>query len=594
MQKSLCTQCRGRLACLGFVVRAGYQFASGLYARGAVGPLRISRGQKGAPPGKLGRAVDDFVSAGRLQVSLHKTGYSIVDPSSIAQPPHLFFTMRRQDVAQLVGVGLVGCIPFVSGKSVYNVCKALTIRVLSKPSNKPSAGLFDHVESFVSSLLPGFTVFNPQYKRMNTQEWLDSMPARRRKALRRAWRNVSRCPWHKKYEEFGAFIKSELLPDFEQDQDFTPKSNISDRIIQGPADETHIIAGPILKPATKLLKHIWSPRSVVFYASVDSGTLSQWYRANFPDGCTVVAADYSGFDNSHSRESWCFIEGLYRRAGFHFLDSRFEKVLNAWRRPRGRVRGLGWVVKYVADYMNASGRDDTALANALLNGFCMCLSIIAAVRRCSVYSLKPSDLDDARSWLSVGVCGDDSLVAIRRDVSDDFRARLSASIALFGFTAEAEKLVVTNDRFKHVFLGMRPYPDRGSWSFGKTVGRAMWKRGWKFDSIDSHLPAWLRGVCDAELVWNEHVPIYSDILRRSRHLLGIGPVCPGLADQNRPWTVGDPTTPYTEVGVQYLADGYGLPVSQLWHCISEIRSIPCLPYVIDHPVLRAMVRGDDL
>lgn len=594
MQRSLCTPCSRRLACLGFVVRSGLQLIFGAWCRGAVGPVRIARGQRAAPPSKVGRVVDDYVAKLRLQVKHNGGPYSLVDPLKIARPKHLFHQARRQDAAQLVGIGVSNCVPFISAKSEYNASKALVIRVLSKPSNRPAAGLFDHLVSFTDFLLPGFTVDNPAYERMSTRQWLDSMPARRKKALTRAWRNVNRLPWHKKYSEFGAFIKSELLPGFNQNEYLTPKNTVSDRIIQGPADETHIIAGPVLKPATKLLKHIWSPKHIVFYASVDAGTLSGWYRENFPDGCIAVAADYSGFDNSHSKESWCFVEGLYRRAGLHYLEPRLQKVLDAWRKPKGKIRGMGWILKYVADYMNASGRDDTALANALLNGFCMALSIIAAVKQVSVFSLCLEDVQTAASWLSVAVCGDDSLVAIRRPVPDDFRQRLSQNIAQFGFTAEAEKLVVTKRRFDHVFLGMRPYPDGETWSFGKTIGRAFWKRGWKFDQLDSHLPAWLRGVSEAELMWNQHVPLYADQLTTHLRLLGPGPKRPVAVDLDKPWTYGSRTSPYSGAGVRYIADGYGLAVGQVYACIEKIRSVPCLPYVIDDPVLRRVVCADDL
>lgn len=514
--------------------------------------------------------------------------WELVDPATIAVVPRQWNNNRR--VAQLVGVGIGNWVPFVSAMTAYNGKKALTIRVLSEPKYKPVAGLYLHLRGLIDLLLPGWGPVN----RMTTQEWLDSMPARRKKPLANAARRVEQRYWSQRWGTFKAFIKSELLPGASKDCVNSPILCISDRIIQGPEDEAHIIAGPVLKPVTRRLKEIWSPAFNIFYASVSADVLSAWYNTHFRMGCVAVAADYSGFDNSHSADSWGFVEHLYTLARLGLGDKRFRRVLEAWRAPRGVMRGKGWALKYVATFMNASGRDDTALANALLNGCAIFLSIVAAVENVPVEHVTRAMLDRARGWLWVAVCGDDSLVAVQRAVPVDFRDRVSRNIACFGFCAEAEKLVVTKNPFEHVFLGMRPYPTKDGWSFGKTVGRAMWKRGWKLDALDSHLPAWLRGVCVAELKWNNHVPFYSDYLRRTLSLLGEGPVEDVRADPNKPWTVGMPTPEYDETAVRYVIDGYGLAPSAHAVVLQELQGVVRLPWCLHSQVLNTMVMHDDL
>lgn len=560
---------------------------NGCASPGAVGPVRILRGQLGPPSSKLGKHLRDFSQLARLQVR-RQDRWVPVDPSDIRVAPRMWNNYRR--VAQLVGVGIGNWVPFVSAMTEYNGCKALTIRVLSEPKYKPAAGLYLQIRGFVDLLLPGWGPIS----RMATQDWLDSMPARRKKPLAAAARRVEQKYWSERWGRFKAFIKTELLPGAQKDAVHSPIRSISDRVIQGPADEAHIIAGPVLKPATRRLKEIWSPDFNIFYASVSCDILSNWYNAKFRVGCVGVAADYSGFDNSHSQDSWGFVEHLYSLASLGIGDPRFRRVLKAWRAPMGAMRGKGWALKYVASFMNASGRDDTALANALLNGFAIFLSIVAAVENVPLSHVTRSMLGRARGWLWVAVCGDDSLVAVQRSVPLDFRDRVSRNIAHFGFCAEAEKLVVTRNPFEHVFLGMRPYPLKEGWAFGKTVGRALWKRGWKLDQLDSHLPAWLRGVCIAELKWNNHVPFYSDYLRRTLTLLGEGPVVQVVKDPNKPWTDGMHTPQYTEAAVRYVIDGYGLAPSAHETVLCELGSVSRLPWCLDSQVLNTIIDRDDL
>jgi hypothetical protein len=114
------------------------------------------------------------------------------------------------------------------------------------------------------------------------------------------------------------------------------------------------------------------------------------------------------------------------------------------------------------------------------------------------------------------------------------------------------------------------------------------------DALDSHLPAWLRGVCVAELKWNNHVPFYSDYLRRTLSLLGEGPVEDVRADPNKPWTVGMPTPEYDETAVRYVIDGYGLAPSAHAVVLQELQGVVRLPWCLHSQVLNTMVMHDDL
>jgi hypothetical protein len=348
------------------------------------------------------------------------------------------------------------------------------------------------------------------------------------------------------------------------------------------------------------LKYVWDGSGPIFYASRKPAELQGWLDDRLAEGSfTAFAADYSMFDNSHSRQSWEFMENLYRSCGSDY-HTDFSKVMDQWRRPHGFMSGKGWTLKYQADIMNCSGRDDTSLANGVLNGMAIFLSATAAY-----YRVSPSELTDEmlrQSPIRVAVSGDDSLgfmPCIPLDQHPDFKARLSINIGCFGFDADGDKIVmVDNNPIELVFLGMRPYPVGNRWLWGRTIGRALYKFGWKTGPVFGDLAAWFTGECRAIVETQKHVPLLYDMCAAYLRTREGCRETAFTADAFRPWAdfTGFPTAEYDSGTLRAVASLYGVSFGAILDCrehaVAAIeRATPC---VISHPVLTSIVSQDDM
>lgn len=89
------------------------------------------------------------------------------------------------------------------------------------------------------------------------------------------------------------------------------------------------------------------------------------------------------FDGTHSKESWGFVESLYKE--YCDADPDFWRVLEAWRTPVGVMRDKdGNRFFYRAPTMMGSGRDNKAGGNFIVNSFAMAWLGAAAWRGVSV------------------------------------------------------------------------------------------------------------------------------------------------------------------------------------------------------------------
>jgi hypothetical protein len=347
---------------------------------------------------------------------------------------------------------------------------------------------------------------------------------------------------------------------------------------------------------TKLLKTKWNRHSHIFYAAVSVEELNLWFNSHYVKGHWAVMCDYSMFDNSHSDLSWDWVESIYRRMGLYEHDPRFEAVMKAWRSPKGRLTGKGWMLKYRAFVMNASGRDDTALANALLNGAVMFLCLCAIFADKTVEQLILRDILYGISEIKLSVCGDDSLALIPflPCPPEEFRPRLSGLLGLFGFDAGADKMKLSQNPFDMVYLAMRPYPSGGKWYFGKTIGRALWKLGWRLDADSGDQEAWMAGNMH-QVCWSQAiVPILSDVAASYLRVHGNRTYRMYDPDPNRPWEYGTCTPPYSSEVLSYVAAGYGVFECELVQCIDKLREISQFPCVLDHPVITAIMVLDEM
>lgn len=490
------------------------------------------------------------------------------------------------------GVGHVSGRVFVSAKGAYNAGKALFGRALQPAPEIPEPGIFLACEPSFRYLLPGFC--GPVgYERV---AWIQHLQGPRRKVIRQAAEAVDREGFSREWLEVDAFVKTEKLNG--SLDIYHPLVEMLDRLIQAPRPEGLVIVAPYMWKLTKRLKNIWNSSAPIFYAAVAPELLSDWFNANYSIGLIAVCADYAKFDNSHSEQSWAFMERLY---GECHLDQLVKVFLAAWRKPKGKMTGRGWCFRYQADYMNASGRPDTALANALLNGVVMFTCLAAIYNDTTVEALTQAQLSQALCDLRLSVVGDDSLALLPRCpqfLRGDFPQLLSSYIARFGFSAKGEKMVVTDDPFEMVYLGMRPYPVAGRWHFARTIGRYYFKAGYCLDP-KADLGAWYAGNCLADLPGFGCVPVLRELCTRvleyrtdvTGKSLRYTPVA---ADANRPWKSAGPTPAYDNSTVEYLARGYQVPEQLIRQSIHYHRNLPAIPWLTDDPFIARTLEVDAL
>jgi len=224
--------------------------------------------------------------------------------------------------------------------------------------------------------------------------------------------------------------------------------------------------------------------------------------------------------------------------------------------------------------------------------------------------LTEADVYQCFPLIMISVCGDDSLGTIpccSLERQQQFCKDMGSNIAMFGFEA---KLQVSTKLYDAVYLGMRPYPTRKGWFWGKTIGRATYKMGWVLDK-DQDLMAHMTGVADMHVLCSAHVPILADLAKKIVELREGKKRTPAKLDQNRPWEwTLKSGVPYDELTIQAVADIYTTYrtkmttecnvvdihacVDQIHDLIRQIQNIEVLPATIDSPFWREMIWCDDL
>ncbi len=431
------------------------------------------------------------------------------------------------------------------------------------------------------------------------------MPTRRKAALLRAWQLYHRTGWCSRYRKFRSFIKRELLPGFDKEEGFLVRlENMVDRLINGPHDVTHCIAGPWLKPLILSLKRLWAWDAPIFYGSCGPEFLHRFLVERLiPGGGTYFWSDFTMFDATHSEDSWAFMESLYREAGVDEPD--FWKVMDAWRQPEGYIKSF----KYKGPVMNASGRDDTSLANGVLNGFAMYLSVTAAWFDVDLMDLTVEQVEQMKGLLVLSVTGDDSigrLPTVSAERAKQLANRVRENVAMFGFVT---KFAYSDRLCDAVYLGMRPYPTEKGWFWGKTIGRASYKMGWMLDTGNRDPMAHITGIADMHVLCSSHVPVLSDLAAKIVELRTGAKRTPVAMDPAKPWewtyksgvkydrltlqAVAEAYTTKKTDGVAALADR-SVSVEDVESLIAAIRGVKQLPCVLDHWLWKHMVVVDEL
>lgn len=525
------------------------------------------------------------------------------------EPHHvqLFPPEQCRYLSRAVGPVIAGAHSMVIGATPRNRLNAVFLRVFRELGFSAEPGVWRHMLRFAPLLSP--RLFAGDFSELAVPAWLQDMPTERKPALLRAAAMYAEVGWTPKFELFSSFIKVENQVDFGKDNyGLCALDYCAPRLIQGPHDVGHIIMGPKLKPMLKLLKEEWSFQSPLFYASATPRSLQAWLNlatSRFPTGL-VFWSDYSMYDSSYTADHWEFVESFYRPFINH---PGVRQVLHAWRMPRGKCGDF----KYQGPVMNASGRDDTAFANGLLNGYAFSVASAASWYKKSIWDITPNELHGFLSLAMLSVCGDDALgvlpwVNMKRRA--EFTSDLKKNIAALGFKAKA----FASDRWQDaVYLGHRPVVVDGVWYWSRTLGRCLYKLGWQSEIKGDPL-AWMTGVMDMHLRCSKHVPVLADIADAWCSGRKGCKKTPVRLDPNRPWewmTADVAPDHYAEDTLAMLAEAYSVrrdptrgdlvpcdtkvTVADFRECIDYCRSAMSAgrTCVLDHWLLRHMVWVDE-
>lgn len=608
--RRICDQCRKALQRDGYVCEAGSQVQRNLQVPTCYPGIVLVKGTEyPAPQKKWDRVVLDGlpkgqgitrearrVEHGRKQKKKQPKWQQVVK-SDLAK---LRGDVPERPLFALAGIGCSGAMPMVSAQTDHNKLKALAGRVFQNPpANEwgvgPKPGIWEFAKAFIPEILPDLSTDD-----MALVDWLRSMPARRRRVLEKAAKEYELVGLRRSDRLFKAFVKAEFLPGFAQvkvgeavtDESLQELKEMLDRLINAPAEKTHIVAGPKLKPKVKKLKEQWHAYAPLVYGSAGPEVLDVLLQRLAEFDGTYFDCDFSLFDRTHSVQTWDFLESLYA-----LKDRDLKQVFEWWRAPEGKIGPF----RYQGPVMNASGRDDTALANAILNGFATSLSAASAYHGISVMELSISQLRAFRSKSIISVCGDDSIGVMPKlspERMSRFRSLFNENIAQFGFVA---KLQVKDSLQDCIYLGQRPYWISGRWHWGKTIGRATYKMGWVMDPQARDVMAHITGIADMHILCSQHVPVLSDLARKIVDLRVGAKRTPVVLDPNKPWEwTQQGVLPYDAQTLDVCAEVYtklsGTPVarSDFEDLITEIDMITALPCVLDHPLWRLIIASDEL
>lgn len=489
-------------------------------------------------------------------------------------------------------MGFDGAIPFITSLGIRPLAEAVKYRVFKAYPATIDDRAFDAVDDLVLTpwLLGGF----PDVVPMTTWEWLKSIQvARRRKALiRAAAQRTARGEPHPRIDRVTPFVKTENLPWFGI-SDGVPDVDACTyvaRLIQAPHDETHLIAGPWLKPLLRRLKEHWGPDNWIFYASVAPEKLDAWLQRN-QGSTSFFWSDYSAFDATWSARAWSTIERLYRKL-MPDLPEEFWEVMEMWRCPQGSAvcRKEGYKLKYSSEEMMMSGRDDTALANALLNGLAISFSFAAALANKSVADVTSADLNRASQLVRIAVVGDDSLVCCDFEIEPYVEAVLQG-IRSFGLVAKAGH----SQRLCDVtFLGCMPYLTRSGVFWGPTIGRRLYKAFWQAER-GAPLPAWTHGVAQ-QLRLARCVPVLSELGDKVCDLMSGQAVFVQSPEDHKPYQSRSAATPpWDDLTIAWLQARYGaINEARIKRDVARIGDIRRLPCVLCSEVFQVCVAQDEL
>lgn len=325
---------------------------------------------------------------------------------------------------------------------------------------------------------------------------------------------------------FSIFLKRELQPHGCFYNGRRLPSN--PRIIFDPPAITQVYAGPILRRTTHLLHQILSlDNNLTYFGGLKPDEANLWIRryvdnnfnllleGNTNELIRAIENDFSKMDSCYGPLCFAFVYKCYRYWGLPMDNAYFKRILKQWETPKGRFRS-GTRVR--APSMNASGRADTALMNALINAFVQYSAYIQCKYSKPLNQITPLENLAFSKRFACGLLGDDSITIVEE--MPDMGNIVSKRIADYGF--EARDMKTWNHGEHFVFLGQRLYPVKlgkeSTICWGPTIGRRLYRFGHSSDQQPDPY-RWLKcNMYAADLTYG-FVPILGDIARRTLQLL---------------------------------------------------------------------------
>lgn len=388
------------------------------------------------------------------------------------------------------------------------------------------------------------------------------------------------------------------------------------RVICNPSPISQVIMGPYMRVATKHLHEILSLDNCgTYFGGLSPGEGNLWaqkiFDSNFKvkivgkNGAVhgvdhvVIENDFSKFDSTYSEQAFWFVREVYKLWGLPMDNPLFQHVLDCWQQPKGKFRSG---TKVSSPTINASGRADTALMNALINYFVQLTAYVENFYGKSFNDVTHDELDGFMDQFRIAVLGDDSLTVTK--YFEGMETFVSDVIAEFGF--EARDMKTHRDPRRAVFLGNRLYPvladgvKTNAW--GPTIGRRLFKLGTSSD-IQPNPMSWLLQISEATLTMASFVPILGTIARsmysfatsrtmKQTSYFGDDKIYKEKIKYNQHFISPiDLKVDYERIG-DYMLHVYELSQQDIEIMQNIIYSIESYPCVISHPLFDRIVSVD--
>lgn len=548
--------------------------------------------------------------------------------------------LRQRLPAQLLGVGLY-VLPSLMATTRANTFCAIRCRMAGLPKHAPLANAWPcaHALLFVRRVLGNSRQKPERLRVLSFEDWVAAFPPQRRMELRRAWADWQRgaTSW-REAGRFSFLVKRELAGDNTVPYYMTadagegprhascsPASEPQDPVATGhfrldaagarlvaprglcaPHDAAHCIVGPTTRPALHALADIFSHDNPIFYCC---GVVPRLLDRRLDQiaslsGWLYFEVDYSSYDQSIRSEALNTAMLFLADLGVDVRNSHLAEIMRRWAKPAGRSRcGL----TFKGDYMNASGRDDTAFINGVCNISALGVSLLRIVTGdgqtpntfAGLLAMDDAALLAARECMHAMILGDDSFGA----VPDRFATALTclpALLAEFGFEA---KFKVHKDVRQATFLGCRPWRTSHGWKWGRTPGRCVYKAHWAARPPKA-AAAHLRGVSMGLQQAYPHVPVIKEFAAVGLRLTS-GVVAAGLQDvgwskwsqdymravERRPQAERHTCTNETFEDLEFV---YGITCEEYEDFCQAMQAVHHVPCLLDHSVLRKIIAVDGL